>query len=157
MIYLLIFISKIIENTLATLRLIVVSNGKKILGSILQGIIALIWVLSAGIVIVNINKNPIKILFFCLGSIVGSYLGSYIEEKIAIGTNMLICATNKKYELKIKEILYNYQILTISEKDKKTSILLILLKRKETIKVSKLIKKIDNECILICEKIKKAF
>ena len=41
--YLLIFISKIIENALATLRLIVVANGKKILGAVLQFCIALVW------------------------------------------------------------------------------------------------------------------
>lgn len=155
MIYLLIFISKIIENALATLRLIVVSNGKKILGAILQGIITLIWVFSAVFVITNINENPIKIFFFCLGSIVGSYLGSYIEEKIAIGTNMLICITNKKDESKIKKILYNYQISTILEKDKNKSILFIILKRKEANKITNLIKTIDNNAILISEKIKK--
>ena len=34
--YLAIFIAKIIENTLSTLRLIVVAKGKKLFGAILQ-------------------------------------------------------------------------------------------------------------------------
>ena len=48
--YFLIFMAKVIENTLGTLRLIIVANGKKVFGAILQGIIAIIWAISAGIV-----------------------------------------------------------------------------------------------------------
>ena len=76
LIYIFIFISKIIENALATLRFIVVANGKKLLGAFLNGIIALIWIFVTGIVIINVKEDPIKIIMFCLGSIVGSYLGS---------------------------------------------------------------------------------
>lgn len=81
LIYIAIFFSKILENALSTLRLIVVSNGKKKLGALLQGIIALIWIFVTGVVIININKDIFKIIFFCLGSLVGSYLGSILEEK----------------------------------------------------------------------------
>jgi len=154
LIYFLIFISKIIENALATLRLIIVANGKKKLGAILQGIIALVWIFVTGIVIVNINEDPIKIIVFCIGSIVGSYLGSILEEKIGIGTNMLICVVKEMYEKSVKEKLNNYQITTLCEKDKNSSILFIVMKRKETKKISKIIKNIDKDAILISEKIK---
>lgn len=154
MIYLLIFISKIIENMLATLRLIVVANGKKKLGAILNGVVALVWIFVTSLVIINVNKDPIKIIMFCIGSIVGSYLGSLVEEKIAMGTNMLICIVNEMYEESVKEKLKDYQITTLCEKDKSYSILFIVMKRKETKKVSKIIKDIDKNAILISEKIK---
>ena len=105
LIYILIFISKIIENALSTLRLIVVANGKKKIGAILQGIIALVWIFVTGIVIIEVNKDPIKIIVFCIGSTVGSYLGSLLEEKIGIGTNMLICVVKEIYEQKLKQTL----------------------------------------------------
>lgn len=152
--YTLIFFSKIIENTLSTLRLIVVANGKKKLGALLQGIIALIWIFVTGIVIIDINKDILKILFFCLGSIVGSYLGSLLEEKIALGNNMLICVVKEKYESVIKNKLSKYKITTISEKNKEYSILFILLKRKEINYVLKKIKEIDKNSIIISEKAK---
>ncbi len=154
MLYLAIFFSKILENALATLRLIVVANGKKKLGAFLQGLIALIWIFVTGIVITNINKDILKIIFFCLGSVVGSYLGSVIEEKIALGNNILMCVTKEKYESQIKKILNGHQITTIREKDDKYSILFIFLKRKEIAGISKIIKKIDKESILISEKAK---
>ena len=81
MIYIIIFISKIIENTLSTLRIILISKGKKKIGAILQGMVALSWIFATSIVIIDINKDMYKIVFFILGSIIGSYLGSSIEEK----------------------------------------------------------------------------
>lgn len=154
LIYFLIFISKIIENALSTLRLIVVANGKKILGAILQGIVALVWIFVTGIVIIDVNKDPIKIIIFCVGSIVGSYLGSFLEQKIGMGTNMLLCVVKEVYENDIKEKLHDYKIITLCEKDKNYSILFIVMRRKETREISNIIKSIDNNAILISEKIK---
>lgn len=154
LIYLVIFLSKIIENALATLRLIVVANGKKKIGAFLNGIITLVWIFVTGIVIVDINKDILKIVFFCIGSIVGSYLGSVIEEKIALGSNMLICVVEEKYENTLKRKLKKYKITTICEKNNNYSILLILLKRKEIQKISNIIKSIDKNSVIISEKAK---
>ena len=154
LIYILIFISKIIENTLSTLRIIIVSNGKKKLGAILQGVVVLVWIFSVSITIIDINKDIFKIVFFVLGSTFGSYLGSLLEEKIALGTNVLLCITKDIYEKSIKEKLNNYNITTICEKNNAYSILLIIIKRKEIYKISKIIKKIDKNSILISEKAK---
>ena len=153
-IYLAIFICKIVENAVGTLRLIVVANGKKKLGALLQGIVALVWIFGTGIVIVNINKDIFKIVIFVVGSIAGSYLGSIIEEKIALGSNMLICITKENFENVIKEKLCNYKITTICEKDNNHSVLLIVLKRKEISKISKILKKIDKDIVIISEKAK---
>lgn len=153
-IYLTIMISKIIENALATLRLIVVANGKKKLGALLQGIVALIWILVAGVVIIDINKDILKIIFFCLGSAIGSYLGSFIEEKIALGNSLLTCIIETRYENKIRDVLKSYKINTVIDKDSNYTILFIFSKRKDIYKLNKIIKKIDSKAIIICEKAK---
>lgn len=82
MIYFIILVSKILENTLSTLRIIMIANRKKKVGALLQGIIATLWVITAGMVIVDLQKDALKIVFFIIGSIIGSYLGSSIEERI---------------------------------------------------------------------------
>ena len=154
LIYLAIFLCKIVENAVGTLRLIVVANGKKKLGAVLQGIVALVWIFGTGIVIVNINKDIFKIVIFVVGSIAGSYLGSIIEEKIALGSNMLICITKEKFESIIKKTLPDYKMTTICEKDNNHSVLLIVLKRKEISKISKILKRIDKNIVIISEKAK---
>ena len=154
LIYIAIFFSKIIENAVSTLRLIVVANGKKKLGALLQGIVAFVWIFVTGMVIIDVNKDLLKIVFFVLGSIVGSYLGSIIEEKNALGSNKLKRIKKEKNEKKIKNKLNNHQITTICEKDNNYSVLLIVLKRKELLKITKILKKIDKDIIIISEKAK---
>ena len=147
MIYILIFISKILENTLATLRIIVVSNGKKKLGAILQGFITLLWLLLTGIVIKDVNKDIFKAIVFCIGCIVGSYLGSFIEEKIAMGTNTTIAIIDNKYKNNIFNKLNKYKINIINTNNINTIIMLIT-PRKKTIKINNIIHNIDNNSII---------
>lgn len=82
MTYILIFLFKVIENTLSTLRIIIINKKRKLLGAILQGTISIIWIISTSMVVINIQKDPIKILSFTLGALIGSYIGSIIEEKL---------------------------------------------------------------------------
>lgn len=82
MIYFIIFIFKFIENTLSTLRLIIVAHGNKLFGAFLQAIVTFVWIISAGLTIINFKEDYLKILVFCLGAGFGSYFGSFLEEKI---------------------------------------------------------------------------
>lgn len=154
-IYFLIFISKVIENTLSTLRLIIVANGKKIFGAILQGIIAVIWVVSASIVIININTDFLKIVFFALGSLVGSYIGSLIEEKMALGSSMITAIVDeKKAQLIIRTLRKKKYIININDsKNNKTKTIIVMIHRKRVPIVSKIIKTIDNNAIIVAQSI----
>jgi len=149
LVYIFIFIAKILENAIATFRLIVVANGKKLLGAILNLVIAIIWVISTGLVVTNITNDPVKILFFALGSFIGSYVGSFIESKAALGSNMLLVITKKtefiKKELDNKEIP-NY-ILNSADND----IIIIMTLRKKRKVLLNLIRNIDEEAIIISE------
>ena len=142
MIYLFIFICKIIENSIATLRLIIVSNGKKLEGAILNFILSFIWIISTSLVV--LNNNIYKILIFAIGSLIGSYVGSILEEKIALGNNMLF-VVSKKYK-KISKLENTYLI----NKD----ILMIMVKRKNRRNVIDKILNIDNKAIIISESAK---
>lgn len=154
-IYSIIFITKIIENTLGTLRVIVVANGKKWLGAILNGIIAIIWIIGTGMVLINVDKDPLKILFFCLGSIVGSYLGSLIEEKMALGKNLLISIVDYKLSEVISRELrkekYAVTCIIGSGKDSLKSVLLVMTPRKKTQECVSLISCLDINSMIISE------
>lgn len=154
--YFIIFISKIIENTLSTLRLIVVAKGKKMFGAILQFIIAFVWVITTGIVVVNIKDDPLKVVFFALGSLIGSYLGSFIEEKIALGEDMLTVITNDNSSDEIIEKLssYNYPVYKLKSENKNTFILLVMSHKKNRSKIINIIKKIDKNSLISASSIK---
>lgn len=154
-IYFIIFIFKVTENTLSTLRIIVVANGKKILGAILQGVIALVWAFSTGLVVVDVLKDPFKVIAFTLGSLIGSYIGSLIEEKIALGSNMLTAVVDKNLSNKVIKALKKQKheviVLNGKRKDELKNILIIMVKRKKRQDVIKLIKNIDSNSTIIIE------
>ncbi len=148
-----ILIAKILENALATLRLIVVSNGKKKLGAFLNGVIAFIWVISTGLVIIDIKKDILRVVFFILGSIIGSYVGSLIEEKLALGDNLITVVTNKnKTNIITKDLKtngYGVTILDTTGTNREKNILLIFTSRKRIHQVVKKIKKIDHNAMIM--------
>ena len=149
--YFIIFISKTIELALGTLRIIVIANGRKIFGAILQGVIAIVWMCITGVVIVNITKDPFKILAFALGSAFGSYVGSMIEEKMAIGSNMLIIVIKKELEEKIISIIKDngYKVTNVEGCDKEKSILVVILTRKDRKRIVNLIRNEDKDATII--------
>ncbi len=145
MTYLIIFLLKILENTLGTLRLIIVSNGKKLEGAILNFLLAIVWVISTSMVV--INNDIFKIFVFALGSLIGSYVGSIIEEKIALGNNMLL-VISKKYE-QMKNSITDYDSYIVNE-----NILMIMVSRKKRKAVIKIILNIDHNAKIFSESIK---
>lgn len=151
MIYILIFLSKVLESALSTLRLIIVANGKKLLGAILQMFITLVWVITTSVVIIDITKDYFKAIAFILGASIGSYIGSLIEEYIAMGNNMLICIINPQLKNQVKNILLEkeYRIIETNDEGK----LAILTKRKNRNEVKKIIKEIDENSTIIIEKV----
>ena len=91
-----------------------------------------------------LNNNIYKILIFAIGSLIGSYIGSILEEKIALGNNMLFIIS-KEYK-KISKLENTYLI----NKD----ILIIMVKRKKRKEIIDKILNIDNKAIIISESAK---
>ncbi len=155
MIYFIIFISKVIENALATLRLIFVANGRKIIGAILQFIIALVWISVTGVVVTDIAEDPLRIVFFAIGSLVGSYVGSYMEEKMAMGSNMLMSIVDISLGSIIADAIrdkgYAVTLLEGSGKEKNRNVLIIMVSRKKRHFVVNIIKHFDNNAMIISE------
>lgn len=147
--YLLIFFLKVLENSLATLRLILVSNGKKWLGAILLFTTSIIWIISSRIAIININLA--MILIFSFGSLIGSYVGSLIEEKLAIGNNMIVCISNKKIDSDLRKFGYIVTCLNGNGKDSTKQVLLIVIKRNQNKELISNITKLDNEAVIVSE------
>lgn len=153
-IYLIILILKILENALSTLRSIILANNKKSLGAFLNLIIALIWILSTTIVIINIQKDFFKIVAFALGSFIGSYVGCIMEEKLAIGNNLIICITSKDKKSLINKIeALNYDVIVIDANDNHDdkNVLFIMTPRKSRKRLINTIKRIDRKSSIIIE------
>lgn len=155
--YCMIFFSKVLENALATLRLIVVANGKKWMGAILQLIVALVWVFVTGAVVNGIKEDPLKIVFFAIGSFVGSYVGCVIEERLALGNNMITAIVEPKNAIPIINTLkkehYGVTVLKGSGTQKDKMILMSLVPRKKRKEVTQIITSFEKNAFISAEKV----
>lgn len=83
--YLMIFVAKIVEVSLMTLRTVLITRGEKLYGAIIGVFEVSIWLVLVSTVLVGIKDDPIRMVVYALGFGVGNYLGSTIEEKLALG------------------------------------------------------------------------
>lgn len=135
-----------------------ISNGKKLVGALLQFICGVVFIISASLVIINFNEDVYKVLAFSLGCSVGSYIGCIIEEKLALGDNLILCISeNEQLSNYLRNLGY---IITSTIGDglkNKKYILYIMITRKKRHQLIDIIKNFDSKAILIsetCHKIK---
>ncbi|RKD21037.1 hypothetical protein BEP19_15260 [Ammoniphilus oxalaticus] len=79
-----IIVINIIYVSLFTIRLIFVMKGQRVLASVISTVEVFIYLMGLNIALANIDK-PINLLAYCLGWGSGVYLGSKIEEWLALG------------------------------------------------------------------------
>ena len=89
-----IFIAKNIEISLTSIRIIVVSRGYRTTSALLGFFESLVWLSSLSIIVTNLN-NFYNIFAFALGMSTGSFLGIYIEKKLALGIVLVRLITQK--------------------------------------------------------------
>ncbi len=85
---LLIFIARIFDVSIGTMRLIFVSKGMKILAPVLGFFEVTIWLIAIGQIMQHLD-NAMCYIAYGLGFAMGNYLGIVLEEKMSIGTVLI--------------------------------------------------------------------
>ncbi len=92
---LLIFFARIVDVTIGTMRIILVSRGKRNVVPFLAFFEVLIWILAISRIFQNLD-NPLCYLAFAAGFATGNYVGMLVEEKLALGTQLIRIITQKE-------------------------------------------------------------
>jgi uncharacterized protein YebE (UPF0316 family) len=94
-----IFLARIMDVSLGTLRIVMVSRGYKFKAALLGFFEVLIWAFVVAELLKNLN-NWVNYVAYAGGFAVGTYVGMYIESKVKIGTIIVrIITQNKKEEI----------------------------------------------------------
>ena len=89
-----IFIARIFDVSLGTIRIILISRGTKYLAPTIAFFEILIWLLAIGQIMKNLN-NIACFIAYAGGFSMGNYVGILIEEKIALGVLLVRVVTRK--------------------------------------------------------------
>jgi len=82
---LIVFLARLTDVTLGTIRIIFVSRGKKYLAPLLGFVEVFIWITIVS-QIVRGAQSIVAYLAYAAGFAVGNYVGMIVEERLAIGT-----------------------------------------------------------------------
>ena len=84
----LIFFARIADVTFGTLRIIFISRGMKLLAPVVGFFEILIWLVAIGQIFQDMG-SAINYIAYAGGFAVGNYVGIIVEERMAIGLNLI--------------------------------------------------------------------
>ncbi len=93
----LIFLARIVDVSVGTVRIVYLIRGHKMLAAGLGFVESIVWLIAVVQIMQNIT-NPLYYLTFAGGFAAGNYAGLYIEEKLAIGNSILRIITQREAE-----------------------------------------------------------
>jgi uncharacterized protein YebE (UPF0316 family) len=81
---LLIFCLRIVDVSLATLRMLMIMRGRKLLAPLIGSIEVLVWIFAVGNAI-RYLESPLHLIGYAGGFATGNFVGLKVEEKLALG------------------------------------------------------------------------
>jgi uncharacterized protein YebE (UPF0316 family) len=154
---LLIFVSRIADQSIGTLRVIFVSKGLKNIAPFFGFFEVIIWLLAVAQVMKHLN-NPMSYIAYGAGFAMGNYIGILLEEKLSLGTVMVrIIPKTNTHELIafLKEKGFGVtQIDAEGVMGSKVKVLLTIVKRKKVPLVIQAINKFNPHAFFTIEEIK---
>lgn len=127
----LIFLARVADVSIATIRVIFVLQGKKSIAPILGFFEALIWLMAIGQIIKHID-NPVSYLAYASGFATGTFVGMFIEEKLALGRVVVRVITGRPAQELIEYLKannYRYSNIDATGNDGKVNIIFTVVKR----------------------------
>lgn len=157
---LIVCLAKIVEITIQSLKTCMMVKGQRLKASGLGFIECTIWGLVISTIIGTLGDNLFLLLFYCVGYATGLFLGSTIENKIALGTSNLELIANEENTALIldylKENKRGYTFFDGHGSKDKMNMIFIVLPRREMPKVLKDIRKLcDNKVFVVASDVSK--
>ena len=143
---LMVLIAKVLEISIQSCKTMMLVKGERTKAVALGFAECMIWGLVISSIISTLGDNFFLLLFYCLGYATGMYIGSKLENKIALGTSRIEMIASEENTEKIKEFLKErnkgFTIIEGEGAKGKVNIIFIILQRKEVSKITKEISKL---------------
>ncbi len=101
---LIVFLARVTDVTLGTMRIIFLSRGKKVIAPLLGFVEVFIWITVVSQIVGGAKNNLLAYFAYALGFAVGNYFGMVIEDKLAIGTLVVRAFLSKDGPMLVKNL-----------------------------------------------------
>lgn len=151
-----IFVARVFDVSLGTLRIIFTSRGRRKLSPILGFLEVLIWLLAIGQIFKNLN-NVLCYLAYAGGFAAGTFVGIYFENKLAIGIQVVRIITHRDatdLTNKLKEKGYGLTVFDGEGATGAVKLIFLMIKRKNLPQLLDLIKKFNPRAFYSVEDVR---
>jgi uncharacterized protein YebE (UPF0316 family) len=153
---LLIFISRILDVTIGTIRIVMVSKGQKFWAPFLGFFEVLIWLLAISRIFENLD-NWLCYIAYGAGFATGNYIGLILEERLAMGIVKIQIITRRSASeliVNLKNAGYGITYHEAKGGTEKVSIIYSIIKRNEIQKVENIVKTTNPKAFYSIEDVK---
>lgn len=152
--------AKIVEISIQSLKTCMMVKGQRLKAAGLGFVECIIWGLVISTIIGTLGDDIFLLLFYCVGYAAGLFIGSTIENKIALGTSNLELIANDDSTKKIIQYLKSenrgYTIFEGHGSTDKMNMIFIVLPRREMPRVLKKIRSsCDNKVFVVASEVSK--
>ncbi|MBI9062192.1 MAG: DUF2179 domain-containing protein [Marinilabiliaceae bacterium] len=152
----LIFIARVADVSIGTIRIVFISKGLKVLAPLLGFFEILIWLLAMSKIFENLD-NWFYFIAYAGGFAMGNYLGLKIEERLALGyVNIRIITQKSGMDLiqKLSDNGYGVTYMNAHGSKGQVNVIYCILKRKDVSQITALIKEFNPKAFYTLEDIR---
>ena len=153
---LLIFLARICDVSIGTMRIIFVSKGKRNIAPVLGFFEVLIWIIAISKIMQNLD-NYINYFAYAAGFASGNFVGMIIEEKLAVGIQMIRIFTNERGSELMQNLNkkgYGATAVEAQGVREKVHLIFTIVKRNELPNVLEVINRFDPKAFYTIEDVK---
>jgi uncharacterized protein YebE (UPF0316 family) len=151
-----IFLARICDVSIGTMRIIFVSKGKRNIAPVLGFFEVLIWITAISKIMQNLD-NYINYIAYAAGFATGNYVGMIIEEKLALGILMIRVFIQENGSELVNTLNVNGYGATVVEAHgnrEKTDLIYTIVHRNELASVLDVINRFNPKAFYTIEDIK---
>ena len=151
-----IFLARIADVSIGTLRIMFISKGFKYLAPVVGFFEILIWLIAIGQIFQNLT-NPLYYLAYAGGFAAGTFVGIILENKLSIGTEIIRIITQKEASKLVESLRNEGYIVThddVQGKDGIVKIIYVVVDRHDVKNVVEIIKKYNPNAFYSVEDLK---
>jgi len=155
MIYILIFLAKLLEVAIATVRMVLTARGNRIAASMLAAVEITIWIIVTSTVLLGLAEDPLRAVAFGLAFVIGIYLGIIVEDKLALGLAQIECIAGfdeaKVITSKLRELRFGVTTFDCEGLDGKKLSINLKVHRKDIPKAMRVLKEHDQLFVTVTD------
>ncbi len=152
---LLIFMLRVVDVGLATLRMLIVIRGRRAPAWIIGFSQAIVFILALQAVLSDLD-NWLNILGYAAGFATGNVVGMIIEERLALGhTHLRIISSGRGTEVAeyLRDAGFAVTVIPGRGRDGTVSLLNVSVLRKRVLEVKQLVENVDQDAMVTAEDI----